>query len=88
MGVPVASFLSGGIPEAVAHGETGLLAAERDVEGLAANIKRLLSDEELWQTMSQQARERVRERFDLKRQTRLLENIYSDVIAGDAGGAA
>ena len=37
-------------------------------------------------TMSQQSRERVRERFDLKRQTGLLENIYSDVIAEDAGG--
>jgi colanic acid/amylovoran biosynthesis glycosyltransferase len=88
MGIPVASFLSGGIPEAVAHGETGLLAAERDVGGLAANITRLLSDEKLWRTMSQQARERVRERFDLKQQTTLLENIYKDVIAGYAGGAA
>ncbi len=33
MGLPVVSTLSGGIPEAVKHGETGLLVTERDPRG-------------------------------------------------------
>ena len=36
-----------GIPEAVRHGETGLLGAEADPAGLAANLGRLLADDEL-----------------------------------------
>jgi len=79
MGVPVVSSLSGGIPEAVAHGETGLLAAERDVEGLAAHILRLLTDENLWSLMSAQGQKRVADRFDLRRQTVLLDEIYREV---------
>ena len=42
MGLPVVSTLSGGIPEAVKHGETGLLVTERDPAALAEAILRLL----------------------------------------------
>jgi glycosyltransferase involved in cell wall biosynthesis len=38
MGVPVVSFASGAIPESVAHGEVGLLAAEREWQELAKHI--------------------------------------------------
>jgi len=82
MGLPVASFATGGISEAVSHGETGLLAKERDVEELADNIQRLLADDDLWLMMSRQGQERVQERFNLERQTRLLEDIYTAVLAG------
>jgi colanic acid/amylovoran biosynthesis glycosyltransferase len=81
MGLPVVSFSSGGIPEAVAHGETGFLSPEGDWEGLARNILRLLADQDLWLRMSRQGQERARDRFDLERQTRLLEDIYDKVIS-------
>jgi glycosyltransferase involved in cell wall biosynthesis len=87
MGVPVASFISGGIPEAVADGATGLLATEGDWRSLAANICRLLRDDELWHSMSWQAQDRVRSRFDLKRQTQILEDIYGDVLREHQEGA-
>lgn len=80
MGLPVVSSTSGGIPEAVAHGETGFLVAEGDSDGLAAYILRLLEDKELWQRFSQSGQERVRKSFDLHNQTRLLERIYVDRI--------
>lgn len=76
MGVPVASYASGGIPEAVAHGTTGLLAPEGDCAGLASAIAELLSNEALWQRMSAAGAERVRRDFDLVRQTRILEQLY------------
>ena len=81
MGVPVASFASGGIPEAVAHGETGLLSAEKDWRGLARDLALLLRDDDLWNRMSDRARRRVAERFDLRKQTRLLAEIYREVLA-------
>jgi glycosyltransferase involved in cell wall biosynthesis len=78
MGLPVVSFTHGGIPEAVAHGKTGFLVAERDSQGLAAYILRLLEDEVLWQQFSHSGQERVRTIFNLQNQTRILENIYVD----------
>ncbi len=80
MGLPVVSFASGGIPEAIAHGETGFLAAERDSEKLAAYILRLLEDQELWQKFSQKGQERVRTLFNLHHQTRALESIYLNKV--------
>jgi glycosyltransferase involved in cell wall biosynthesis len=82
MGVPVASFASGGIPEAVAHGETGLLSAEKDWQGLARSIAQLLGDDAAWRRMREAAQRRVVEQFNLRTQTRRLEDIYRDVMAG------
>ena len=76
MGLPVAGFRSGGIPEAVADGETGLLAPEGDQAALAANIETLLTSGTLWSRLSAAGAPRVRERFDLRRQTAILEDLY------------
>jgi len=79
MGTPVVSFATGGIPEAVAHGRTGLLAAERDADGLADAIVTTLTDDGAWQRMSEAGQARVRAEFDLRRQTQALEQIYRTV---------
>ncbi|HET7505344.1 MAG TPA: glycosyltransferase, partial [Kofleriaceae bacterium] len=80
MGVPVVSFASGGIPEAVAHGETGLLSPEKDWRGLARDIAQLLGDDAMSRRMSEAARRRVVERFNLRTQTRKLEAIYRELL--------
>jgi colanic acid/amylovoran biosynthesis glycosyltransferase len=82
MGLPVASFASGGIPEAVSHGETGLLAPERDWRALAGNIVLLLEDDVLWQRLSQAGRPRICSQFNLATQTRKLEGLYRLVLHG------
>ncbi len=81
MGLPVASFATGGIPEAVAHGVTGLLARERDVSGLADNISKLLKDDCLWHQFSGSARNRAQELFDLREQTAKLEGMYRRLLS-------
>ena len=78
MGLPIAGFASGGIPEGVIHGTTGLLTREGDEEGLAAHIVQMLTDRALWTSMSRAAVVHARERFDLRRQTRALENMYDE----------
>ena len=70
-----------GIPEAVVDGETGLLSAEGDRVGLAANLSRLLGDERLRDRLGQQARALMTARFDLTKQTARLEDIYDEVAA-------
>jgi len=80
MGLPVVSFDSGGISEAVAHCETGFLVSEKDVDALSESILSLLKNSELWQDMSKKAAKRVREKFDLHCQSEQLEGLYSQII--------
>jgi colanic acid/amylovoran biosynthesis glycosyltransferase len=82
MGLPVVSTLSGGIPEAVKHGETGLLVKERNPRALAEAILQLLQDEELWQRYSLAGRKHVVDRFNLARQTERLEDVFTQLLAG------
>jgi colanic acid/amylovoran biosynthesis glycosyltransferase len=88
MGLPVVSFASGGVPEAVAHSETGFLVAERDWKGLAENIMLLLKSNTLCQKFGTAGRRRVRSLFDLRTQSDALETIYARVLreVGTAGG--
>ncbi|MGB7156878.1 MAG: glycosyltransferase [Tepidisphaeraceae bacterium] len=84
MGTPVVSSASGGIPEAVAHGRTGFLAPERDVNGLTRGLLDLIENDDLWQSFSAAGRELVCSRFDLTKQTRLLESLYDAVTGAEA----
>jgi colanic acid/amylovoran biosynthesis glycosyltransferase len=79
LGLPVVSTTHSGIPEAVVHGETGLLGAEGDRDALARNIRRLLTDDELRVRLGDRARTSAGERFDLATQTALLEDLYDRV---------
>lgn len=80
MGLPVVGSIHAGIPQAVLHGETGFLAAERDWNGLATHILELLKNPPLWQSFSLKGQERVRANFDLGKQTQALESIYANVL--------
>ncbi|WP_166238562.1 glycosyltransferase [Paenibacillus turpanensis] len=82
MGVPVVSFKTGGIPEAVLDGETALLAEEKDDKQLAEHIHYLLTDQEAWKRFSDNGYRRVRDLFDIRQQTAKLEQIYEETIAG------
>lgn len=80
MGLPVVSFSTGGIPEAVLDGETGFLVPERDWEGLSAKIQCLFEDNKLWEKFSVKGQNRVRTQFDLKSQIKKLEEIYEQTL--------
>jgi colanic acid/amylovoran biosynthesis glycosyltransferase len=81
LGLPVVATHHSGIPEAVADGETGLLCPEADRTALAANLARLLADEDLRARLGRQARALMVSRFDLAAQTARLEEIYDEVAA-------
>jgi glycosyltransferase involved in cell wall biosynthesis len=79
MGLPVVSFDCASLPEAVADGETGFLAPERDGQTLAAKILLLLRDEDLWTRFSRAGESRIRRKFDIRKQAQALEVIYEQV---------
>jgi colanic acid/amylovoran biosynthesis glycosyltransferase len=80
MGTPVISFRHGGIPEAVADGETGILLKEGDAAGLASAIELLLCNPQEWARLGRAGIAHVASRFDLAARTAELEEIYREVI--------
>jgi glycosyltransferase involved in cell wall biosynthesis len=81
MGVPVVSFASGGVVEAVSDRETGLLAPEGNTSELTRHLHALLTlEDEDWARLSRRSREYVLETFDLERQTAKLEELYSSLL--------
>jgi glycosyltransferase involved in cell wall biosynthesis len=84
MGLPVIATDHAGNTEAVSDGQTGLIAQERDVDTLARHITRLAGDTDLWARLSHTARRQAERQFDLRQQTRVLEDLYDDVLARSA----
>jgi glycosyltransferase involved in cell wall biosynthesis len=65
-GLPVAAFRSGGTPEMVLDGESGLLVDVGDVEGLAGAMARLAGDAALRASMGAAGGARALESFSVE----------------------
>lgn len=85
MELPVVSFASDGVREAVSDGETGLLAPEGDAGGLASHLEKLVGNSEFCARMGEAARKRVCTDFNLRVQTRKLEELYVKVLGRSTG---
>jgi glycosyltransferase involved in cell wall biosynthesis len=81
---PVVAFDVDGIPEAVVHGETGLLVPHRDGQALASAIAQLLDDAPLRRRMGVAGRQRVEKMFDVRGMTRTIEAFYQTATCGAA----
>ena len=85
-GIPAVVTRCGGLPEAVADGETGRVVPPGEPEALAAALVELLQDPAVRTRMGHAAQTRVRERCSLPRVTGDLEaELYATVR--EAGGA-
>jgi len=62
-GTPVVASNIGGIPTAIKDGETGLLFEPGNEEDMKDNIKKLLENPELSETLSKNALETVKRNF-------------------------
>ncbi len=79
-GLPVIGGASGGVPEAVAAGESGLLVQGDDVPELAAAIRRLVADAELRRRMGHAGRERVLSYFTWERAARQIGELHASLV--------
>lgn len=80
--LPVVSYRSGGVPEAVLDGETGLLADDGDIAGLARRLNAVISDRSLAERLGAAGRRHVERSFDIRRQTMALERLYDQAAFG------
>lgn len=80
VGVPVVATRHGGIPELVVEGETGTLAPENDVDGLADAIARMIDLAPRWPELTDAGRHAVEARYDLRLITPLTLASYRRAI--------
>jgi L-malate glycosyltransferase len=76
---PVVATRTGGIPEIVDDGVTGVLVAPRDHHAMATQIVRLLQDDSLRARHGAAAFARVRERFTVERMVAETAAVYARV---------
>lgn len=76
-GRPVVAFASGGIPEWLDHGVTGLLAPPLDVAGLASSIAAILGDDGTARRMGEAGRARAADRFSSSPHLDRLTALYA-----------
>ncbi|MBI2837642.1 MAG: glycosyltransferase [Acidobacteria bacterium] len=79
-GMPVVSTAHCDIPEVILHGTTGLLAQERDVDGLVAQLRHLIETPDCWGDLVMAARLRLEQEYDAAKQGSRLAAIYSELV--------
>lgn len=80
-GMPVVSTVHCDIPEIILHRQTGLLAAEGDVPGLAEQMRWLIRNPGAWRALAEAARQRIRERFNAATQGQRLAELYRSLAS-------
>ncbi|MEA5447246.1 glycosyltransferase family 4 protein [Leptolyngbya sp. CCNP1308] len=65
-----------GIPEIIRHGDTGLLVNQGDCEGLAAALRRLLTEAALRDSVATRARSLIEAEFDIARNAAELRSHF------------
>ena len=80
-GVPVVATAVGGVPEAVADGETGLLVPPGDPRALATALSRLLAEPRLRKRMGDAGQRRVDQEFSVDAMVDGNLATYQDVLA-------
>lgn len=81
MKLPVAVTSVGGVPELVAHQETGLLSPPRKPSKLADNIIWLLDHPQEAQKMGERARQKVLSDFNSEKMVEQIENLYDRTLS-------
>jgi len=82
-GKPSIGTMSGGIPEAITHGDNGLLVKERDVSALEGALKALIGDDERRLSMGENAKRTVLSHFTWKASTGTLVGLMQGPEARD-----
>ena len=81
-GVPAVVTNAGGLPEIVAHGETGYVVPPSDPDAAAERIIQLLEDEDARQRMAEAARERYSLLFSPIRWEKQMQDVHDQVFTG------
>ena len=80
-GRPVVAYRTGGVPEMVADGTTGILVEPGDVDGLARGLVELARDEALRRRMGEAAAARARTELSVAKHVDAMERLLLEASA-------
>ena len=80
IGLPVISSFHTGIPELVLNGESGFLVSEKDVNSIANNIRYLIKNPEMRESMGLKGRKIIEQNHNVEILNKQLVRIYSDLL--------
>jgi len=80
-GRPVVATRSGGVPEIVVDGQTGLLVPPEDVQSLSGAIQTLLADNQRAQQMGAEGLARARKLFSIDRVAQQIQELYQRILS-------
>lgn len=83
-GLPTVGSRTGGIPEAIVAGETGLLVPPGDADAAARAIERILDDGELARAFAERGRDRVLRELSSERVAERFLALWRTALAADA----
>ena len=83
-GLPVVSTRHCDIPALIEHRRTGMLAEERDIDGIAACLRWLIEHRDEWSTITDAARKRVDREYNAAVQGTELAALYAELVHRDA----
>ena len=88
VGTPVVAFPTGALPEVIAHGESGLLAANHSAAALAELLEQLLANAALRDRLGRGAAEAAGERFSPRRFLAETLAVYQTALTRRRGSIA
>lgn len=80
-GLPVIASRTGGIPEVIHDGKTGLLFDENNEQQLTDHIVSLISDQNRYHTISMKGRKDVEDNYSTEAICRRQLNVYRSILA-------
>jgi glycosyltransferase involved in cell wall biosynthesis len=84
VGLPIVGTTSGGVPEMIEDGASGVLVEPENSEALAGAIAWLLSEPGLAKRLANAARERVSALFEASIHAGNVERVYRELLAEGA----
>ncbi|MGB9978574.1 glycosyltransferase family 4 protein [Methanobacterium sp.] len=78
--LPVIGSDTGGIPDIILNGETGLLVPEKNISGLSNAILNLIENEVLMETLAINGYNRVKEKFSWEKIAESYLKVYKKVL--------
>jgi colanic acid/amylovoran biosynthesis glycosyltransferase len=80
MQIPCVTTHITGIPELIAHGQSGLLVPPSDVDALVEQLDRLIADPSLAKRLGEAARQQVQAQYDLPGNVAKLAAIFAERV--------
>ena len=78
--LPVIGSYHGGIPEIIDHEKTGFLVKEKDFNGIAKFLEKLLLNKNLREKLGKAGREKMEKEYDIKKRVEVLEQYYDTLL--------